>query len=360
MRTASPAVTAAFHATEQAEQAVFGHLLDQPTAFHVRNRVAWSVDSLEAIDHTRLPDPIVRDLPAPNARTTTSSRSAIVRLGKRPAADNVRARSFLVDDGQALTLKATAVALAVPDMPGESRRELRVRQEVQQVAAYPAPAVLGAGTAGDVDYLLEPVVFGTMPSTPRERLTAAVDVIGRLADAYLAAGMEDRRLDAVLRDDFSESFRATVTAPWALWPSSSDQAAVISGVFRLVERNLSLPCSLGHGDMNMSNVIRDPHGRHWLVDWERGGRLPVAFDVRKLMLTSQAPRTVNQRLAGALRPFAGRGLRRYRWEHQLALGVCNEIAAAPRQRPGAARAGRLDQFDAKLAARLAWVAELLD
>lgn len=354
-RRASAAVKAALRAVEQAERAAFGSRRPQPTRFLVRNRVAWSVESLPALDHRQLPDPVVRDLPTPGARTMSSSRCSLVRLGKRARADNVRARAFFVDHGRALTLKVWAVAAERKD----SFRELRVREELQRVGSYPAPDVISDGTIGDVDYLLEPVIFGVVPSSGQERAAAAVDLIGRLIPAYEDAGVDDRPLSAVLRSDFPAAFESTLDQPWVVWPTSSDRSRFVSMVAGLVERDLSLPCSLGHGDMNMSNVIRDDHGTHWLVDWERGGWMPVAFDVRKLLLTSQMPDAVHQRVAGVLRPFDAHDRSRYRWNEQLALGICNEIAIAPRQRAGSERAGRLPQFDAKLAARLSWAMELL-
>lgn len=359
MRPASPAVTAAFHAIERAEQAVFGRLLDTPHEFLVRNRVAWSGGSVASLQHRYLPDPVIRDLPAPDARTTSLARSSLVRLGKRPRIDNVRARSFLVDDGRMLSLKALAGAGRRTTGAGEPHGEQKVRRELQDLGVYPVPALLAVGTVGNVDYLLEPVIFGSMPSSPEQRFAAAVDVIERLVPAYDAAGVIDRPLSSALRPDFATAFQATLSEPWFPWPATADRSAFISKVANLVESDLSLPCSLGHGDLSMTNVIRDDQGAHWVVDWEQGRRLPVAFDIRKLLLTSQAPAAVQDRTADVLRPFDGRGVRRYRWNHQLALGVCNEIAVAPRQRAGSQRADRVPQFDAKLATRVSWALELL-
>ncbi len=61
-------------------------------------------------------------------------------------------------------------------------------------------------------------------------------------------------------------FEASVTAPWFPWPSAGDRVRVVRTVAGLVERDLSLPCSLGHGDMSISNVIRDEQDVHWLID----------------------------------------------------------------------------------------------
>ena len=190
-------------------------------------------------------------------------------------------------------------------------------------------------------------------------MPAAVELIGRLATVYAQAGLHERALSTALPSDFMARFEASLSAPWFPWPAAGDRVRFVRTVAGLVERDLSLPCSLGHGDMSISNVIRDEQDVHWLIDWKQGGRMPVAFDVRKLLLTTGAPDAVHERITAAIRPFEGDGVRRYQWRHQLALGVCKEMTVAPRHRAGSLKRGRLPQFEAKLQARLAWAMALL-
>ena len=284
----------------------------------------------------------------------------LVRLGKRPGVDNVRARAYVAAEGRHLALKVWAIGGDRTGRSAEADRERRVRRTLSELDGYPVPDVVAEGAVEDTHYLLEPVVFGSTPQTPSERIAAAVDLLGRLAKAYAAAGVTDRPLSTSLRPDFTTQLEAAVSEPWFPWLASGDRSRFLRRVGDLVARNRTLPSSLGHGDMTMSNVIRDEHGVHWLVDWEQGGVMPGRVDVRKLLFTSGAPGAVLTRVAKDIRAFDGRGVLRYRFQQQLALGVCNELAVAPRHRAGAERANRLADFEAKLAARVAWVTELLE
>lgn len=46
--------------------------------------------------------------------------------------------------------------------------------------------------------------------------------------------------------------------------------------------SLSWPIALGHGDLSKGNMMRDALGSLYLVDWEKAGVRPVAFDLRTL------------------------------------------------------------------------------
>lgn len=349
-------MAAGLRAVERAEGDALGFLRPEAVNFHSAPRIAWHVDAGHMAAARPLPDPLLRDLPVAEASTASRSRSTLVRLGKRPGRQYVRARAFLLDEKPALAMKVwkTGADHSLRRV-NEGRREQRMRALAQVRGPYPVPRMIAAGTVGDVDYLLEPVVFGVMPRSPDERRTAAIDLVRQLSTAYRTSGVRDRRLSRVARPGFAADLEAAFADPTLPWPTGGrHRDRFVATVLRLVDRDLRLPTALGHGDLHMANVIRDVGGRHWLVDWEGGGILPVAFDLRRLLLTSGAPAYVAQRVADALRPFHGRGVRRYRWAHQLALGLCNELAVTARHREGARKAGRSEQFDVKLRTRLEW------
>ncbi len=64
LRTPTRAVTAALDAVERAENAVFGELRDEPAPYLARKRIVWPLEeTTTGIDHRRLPDPLIRQLP---------------------------------------------------------------------------------------------------------------------------------------------------------------------------------------------------------------------------------------------------------------------------------------------------------
>ena len=90
LRTPTRAVTAALDAVERAENAVFGELRDVPAPYLAPTRIVWPLEEASTgIDHRRLPDPLIRQLPEPFAQTMSTSTSSVVRLAKYPSADGV-------------------------------------------------------------------------------------------------------------------------------------------------------------------------------------------------------------------------------------------------------------------------------
>ncbi|MEJ7562143.1 MAG: hypothetical protein WKF45_06420 [Ilumatobacteraceae bacterium] len=181
---------------------------------------------VDGIDHRRLPEPLIRQLPEPFARTLATSSGSVLRLAKYPSADGVRVRAFLSKDGRALAMKVWTMTRNLGLRRGMSDQEQRVRREQQVAPAYPVPELIAAGGTAEIDYLVEPVIFGTTPATVEERVPAAVELIGRLATAYAQSGLHERALSTALPSDFMARFEASVTAPWFPWPSAGDRVRV--------------------------------------------------------------------------------------------------------------------------------------
>lgn len=84
LRTPTRAVTAALGAVERAENAVFGELRDEPAPYLARKRIVWPLEeTTTGIDHRRLPDPLIRQLPEPFAQTMSTSTSSVASLQAR-------------------------------------------------------------------------------------------------------------------------------------------------------------------------------------------------------------------------------------------------------------------------------------
>lgn len=346
---------AALDAVARAETAALATSVAPAVTFHHARRVAWR-DDVDLPALRRLADPSLHELPPSLGTVAVPCRSSLIRLGPASRPDHTRVRSYLQTTDQLRTLKVWVVG---GGRRKAGRRERMVRRTIAAYGAYPAPAVLAEGVEYGVHFILEPVILGRHPSTAQERLAAAVAIGHDLAAGYRASGISDRRLRDLVRPTFAEGLEAVLDDPGLPWPPGR-HAAMTAGLRSLVERDLSLPCALGHGDLNTGNVIRDERGRHWLIDWETAGDIPIAFDLRKLLLSSHAPDVAQQRLAADLSGFNGDGVRRYRWPEQLALAMANELALTSVRRRRAAAAGLEDHFDAVLRRRLAWLADTLE
>lgn len=301
-------------------------------------------------DPARLGDALLRTLPPPQGEVRSSSAATILLCGKYATASAIKFRSFLLLDGLPATIKVWGRAVHKRKL---GIRERQVREAMRAGDRYPAPEVLGSGEVTGHDYLVERVVYGTHPRGNQEREEAAVEVMHRMLMACRAHGIEHRPLPLVVRPEFT-ALDAVLADPSLHWSAHAEQRRLLTEhVATLVGKDLTLPCALGHGDLRMGNVLRDESGEHLAVDWEEGGVRPIAFDLRKLLLSSNAWERVQQRGREALRPLDGDGARSYRWRDQLLLATCNELALTPVRRERGRRAGTLEQFDASLLDTLA-------
>lgn len=351
-----PPVQAALDAVERAEEAALAPR--DVATFEVAGRVARNVDTVPDLELSRLAHSLARRRVSetPTERIRARSGSAVIVLGKYARATQVKARAYLGDDGP-LTLKVWT------HTEGElplGRRERDVRARVQSIADYRAPEVLSSGAVDDTDYLLERIVYGRHPRTPGERFAAAEDLLGSLSRAYLRHGVEDRPLTEVVHSSFPERIKGVLTDPDLPWsPEWGSRRRLARRLARLVNRDLAMSCSLGHGDLVATNIIRDRRKRHVLIDWEHGRFMPVAFDLSKLLATSGDPRRLESRMGHALKPFSGHGRRHYHWRDQLVLGICQRLSFLPERRDRARKAGRLSQLDAEVGEQVGSVAALL-
>lgn len=355
-------VELAEHALEvigQVERAL--GLPPEDQVLELRGRALRHPGGLPGLDTDLVADPHVR-LPDTRRPEVVRARCAsrIVVLGKYARPTQVKARAYLLVDGRAATLKVWRMGAGETPL---GARERRVRERVARFPQYRAPTVLRHGTVGDVDYLLEQVVYGMHPLTAPERRAAAEDLVPSLAAAYIAEGRVVSPASAVMSRDFATRLRTALDDPEIDWPCPpAQQAAVAEHLLRLVAQDRALVCALGHGDLVATNIIRTPDGSHVLVDWEHGRRMPVAFDLGKLLLTGDALEALRGAAVRSVRrlPLRDRRARRYTWDEQVLLGFCERLAAAPERRRRAAQAGRSRQFERELTAQLEVLLRLVE
>lgn len=307
----------------------------------------------DKIEIQRLADRAINSgFPAHEEELELSLRSAIVRLGKLASPDQIKVRSYLVRDGQVLSLKVWSGAAAL--VRGKRERDIRAR--ISGLESYRTPPVLAHGEGGSTAFILEPVIYGSHPTSGGPRLAMTADLAQALSRGYMATMVGDRRLSKVTHPDLPGRLDHVLGGDGYPWPSDvRERAQVRRAVGRLIARDRTLPVAITHGDLVASNVIRDDQGRHHLVDWEHGRSGPAAFDLVKLVLGSGDADAAAEAIEPHMRKIGGRGWRRYRASHQLALGVAQTLSWAPEARVRAVRAGRQDRFDAEHRTRVRWL-----
>lgn len=301
-----------------AEQAL--GLPAETQTFHLHRRSLQRADGVPGLGTSGVPDNHLRRpaLPDDAPVVELSCASGAVVVGKFSRETQVKARGYLVLEGRPVTLKVWRMRGGETQL-GVREREMRLR--VASVSDYRAPEVLAHGRAGEVDYLLEPVVLGRHPATDSERLAAARDLVPSLVRAYATSGRRNRRLSKVVPRDLVPRLEAVLDDA-VLWPLPDEERASLRRfLLDLVRRDDRLPTSVAHGDLVATNIVRRDDGHHVLIDWEHARELPVAFDLGKLLLTAGGDAEVT-RAAGVAVAATGRSSgRSYTWEEQLLLGL---------------------------------------
>lgn len=352
----SDLLSAALSALADAERALLGGGADRHV-FHRQGATLWDPAD-DRIATARLADRAVRA----NGRTKEDElvialRSSIVRVGKLAAVDRLKVRSYLVVDGEVRSLKVWSGAAAVKT--GGRERDIRAR--IEGIEGYRTPPILQHGEVGSTAYLLEPVVYGRHPASGHQRVEMVADLGAALTRGYVATTDGDRPLSEVTHPEFGTRLQEVLADERYPWPDDGgDRDALRRRAARLIERDLLLPVAITHGDLVASNIIRDDDARHHLVDWEHGRRGPAAFDLMKLVLTSGDDEAGFEAIRPHLGGLGGRGWRRYRATHQLALGLAQTLSWAPGGRERAERAGRLARYDQEHLQRLRWLIRLLN
>jgi len=98
--------------------------------------------------------------------------------------------------------------------------------------------------------------------------------------------------------------------------------------------SLHWPIALGHGDLSKGNMMRDARGSLYLVDWEKAGVRPVAFDLRTLYARQPELRDEILALIGAL---GQRAANTASPQVQMALAFAAEASTLERDRGQAAQ-----------------------
>ena len=85
--------------------------------------------------------------------------------------------------------------------------------------------------------------------------------------------------------------------PWD--PSWNVREALLERAAAILRENAFLPCSIGHGDLSLGNMIVGSDARIYLTDWESAREMPIAFDLHAILNLVPATRGFFESRMGA-------------------------------------------------------------
>ena len=155
---------------------------------------------------------------------------------------------------------------------GSLAREIKARKVLRDsdAASFSIPTLLGYDRRR-LTWLVEEFVRTDPRVTPDERSVIFLD---QHATSFYTGFARSRPIAAFLRK--------TGIAPETV-QRLLDDAAVPLG--RAYSKD-TWPVSLTHGDLSTGNMIASDDGRLYVVDWEKFGQGPIAWDLRKLYRNS--------------------------------------------------------------------------
>ena len=206
----------------------------------------------------------------------STTAAGLVRLAKFSTPTQTRATAFYWRLDHPVVVRVT---IARPGRQPRRRAALTARARIGLPHLMRAPELLDHGRTLQAAYVVEQLVFGAHPRSVPDKQQLGEEVIDTLFETFgqidLRAASEkthpatEERLGRLLRlVPFVEG-----------WPTESD---LLSAVARLVDAKRPLPTGWTHGDVVFSNLIRDPHGVVYLIDWENAGVRPVVADLAKV------------------------------------------------------------------------------
>lgn len=248
------AISSLVDAVGRAERACGQVSPSKPAELAMRERVAWRL-TCRTLPLQVFADPLARRLPSTPISTRRASLSSeIVRLGKYSRGEQLKGRSYLWMGGRPATLKIWVTA---PGVRRLGQVEGRVRQRIEGIEGYRAPALLGHGSVDEIDYVLEECLLGCHPRGQEELYAAVSDLLPALSRAYGESRTADLPLADVVVPDFRERLRSVLGDPLLPWlPEWGSRDRRIGQLDALSEVDLRLPIALCHGDLVSTNIIR--------------------------------------------------------------------------------------------------------
>lgn len=206
---------------------------------------------------------------APRIRGNTSAQAVCV-------ASN--ARAFYVDGGYTIKVYLEGRRRRVEHLVNE----IETRVKLEPLRSLNLPTIRHYDVQGHPPFIAEDMIWGRRCRRSDARQIYA-ELLPQLARTYRQHGIVYRPVDQVIQQDrlIKHLTQALDMVRWnSRWCSRLNflQVAV-----QLVARRETIPCSFGHGDLSLKNILLSSSGAIYLVDWELAGESPIIFDLHKLL-----------------------------------------------------------------------------
>ncbi len=164
------------------------------------------------------------------------------------------------------------------------RTDVDARAAVLESHTVEVPPLIHVDLAAVIPFLCEELVPGTTAASPHGHRLILERFLPQMLHLYGYFGIEEERLGTYFDLERLAGALASANLPGEWKREEACRCAMIHCL--TAERGWSdagIPISVGHGDLSPENMIVSAGDRIVVVDWELSGRMPLAWDLRKLL-----------------------------------------------------------------------------
>ena len=173
----------------------------------------------------------------------------------------------------------------------DMKREIDIRSKVASYNRIKTPGILQYDLDHDPPFFCEEIIAGRKADPVKDGSTVSEKLCPQLWQNYERQGITFRKIqDIVGSDDALKKLEKAIgLIEWnSMW---HDRKTFFQKARDLLKGNFTLPCSTGHGDLSLGNMIITPDEQVYIVDWECSKEMPILFDL--LAIIRNVPRSRN-------------------------------------------------------------------
>ncbi len=183
--------------------------------------------------------------------------------------------------GRGLTIK-----LLPPGTPsGQVTRDVEARALIAASGQLHVPKVLASDAANDRTFIVEELIAGCHPSADQgDRILN--ELLPAIWTTYRALGLGTVESFAGMTMELIKGELEREQIPQEMTYERECRDELLRRLKQLPSTaEQPLITAFGHGDLSVGNIIMTGTGDLFVVDWETAGRMPIVWDLRKLMTT---------------------------------------------------------------------------
>jgi tetratricopeptide (TPR) repeat protein len=170
-----------------------------------------------------------------------------------------------------------------------AHNELEARSLIAKAGTLSVPQVSASSMDSGSAYIMEEMVTGRHPA----RETQLRAFVAEVWETYQALGFNLTECLPCFTLEAIKEELGSVPIPPHMRYEQECRNALLRRLERLPDpRERPLLAGFGHGDLSLGNIMVTDTGKWFILDWECSGRIPVAWDLGKLIVS--APRLLPQ------------------------------------------------------------------